>query len=127
MARFAHVKDNKVVNIFEATPEWATQVYGDEAIPAHDNVHMGDDVLPDKTFQRPPRNVAADAALVRAEIMRLVRRTDWTTDPDSLITPQQRVQWNQWRKDIRNAIKNLTPEELADYFIPTPPGPLDEA
>lgn len=125
MARFAHIKDGKVVNLFESTPEWATEVYGATAVPAEDSTHIGD-LFDGVAFARPPRNVAGEAGAKKAEILRQLARTSWTSDPDNVLSGQDRAAWSSWRRGLRTALRTLTLEELANYGIPTPPGALDE-
>lgn len=125
MARYGLIVEGKVDNIVGARSlEWIQERFPN-AVEVDDSVHIGD-LFSNGIFTKPPRNVAAEAAQKRTEIRNLLNQTQWVIDPDTRLTGQQRVQWTQWRKTIRDSVKDLTVEQLADFAIPNPPGEVDE-
>ena len=125
MPRYGLIVDGKVDNIVGARSlEWLQERFPN-AVEIDDSVHIGD-LFSSGVFTKPPRNIAAEAAQKRTQIRNLLNQTQWVIDPDNRLTGQARVQWTQWRKTIRDAVMDMTPEQLANFDVPNPPGSVDE-
>lgn len=92
--KYAVIDGNKVVNLAEASPEFAAEQGWVEA----QNAKIGD-LYENGVFTTPPPDADLEAAAIRARRNALLLSSDWTQVADA---PVDQVAWTTYRQALRD-------------------------